>query len=109
PLLEPLLLKLLEHPRASIREHAAVAAFTLRGSGVQELPYRWLDLYTDRSRAVRAVAVEFRKTFAPPTGPEAVPFLGAAIPRLLASPHPEAWAAALDTIDRVGFGFQNDD
>src|SRR5262249_29695446 len=54
--LEPPLLKLLGHADPQVREHATVAAYTLRGAGARELPFRWLDLYGDSSPAVRAAA-----------------------------------------------------
>jgi HEAT repeat protein len=107
--LEPLLLKLLGHKNASIREHAAVAAFTLKGAGAKDLPFRWLDLYGDDSAAVRSVAKELQGAFPLPGGPKSAERLGPTLARLLASPYPEAQTAALTTVARVGGNLSKDE
>jgi HEAT repeat protein len=94
--LEPLLLRFMRHPNAAIREDAAVAAYTLRGSGSQELPMRWMELYADPSEAVRGVAAELQKSFPLPNGK----LLPEPLKKLLASPFPEAKTVALSSLSR---------
>jgi hypothetical protein len=99
--LEPPLLKLLGHADPQVREHAAVAAYTLRGAGARELPFRWLELYGDSSPAVRAAAAELQPAFPLPRTAGAAQRVRASLSRLLSSPHPEAQAAALRTAGQV--------
>ena len=107
--LEPVFLKLFAHPNPTIREYAAVAAFTLQQKGnPQELPFRWLELYADDSPQVRAVAREFQARYPLPKGPDAEARLRVIIPRLLASTQPEAHAAAFSAISQVGGNLTQD-
>jgi hypothetical protein len=98
--LEPILLRLMRHPSAAIREHAAVAAFTLRGAGSTELLVRWVELYADPAAEVRGVAAELQKAFPLPNGKQIEGQIRQPLRKLLASSFPEAQTAALASLSR---------
>ena len=105
PALERALIPALRSPRSVRREQAILAANTLRGNQLSDLPLLVMERLVDPDAGVRGVANEFYKALPLSVEDRNRQQAVAILRKLLSSDRPEAQVAALDRIKVLGPGF----
>ncbi len=95
--LDKALAECLRDPSPSVRRYAAIASFTLRENGPLAVATAVLGALTDTDAAVRAAAAEFYKAIPLDVSRDSIKQAESALLSVLASPHPEARRAGIET------------